>query len=335
MNPSALSTRILGPRDQFEAWRAWFSPVFEISCEPDATHFLAENKVWDLGELLISRVSAPSVRVLRSKSNLRRAPVDHWVLSYCRYGSTGIRTKASDLVVTGGVPYLWSFGEESESKRTDVDRIQILLPRDRHGEMAALLDASCGSALNSPWGHLLGEYMVLLDKWLPDLELEALPGLAAAVRGMVAACVAPSVDRIVLANNEIGRVNLERVRQVVRRQLKSASLCPSTLCTSVGISRSKLYRLFEHAGGVGHYIQRQRLLAAYSILSDPANGRTIHCISADFCFTDASTFSRAFKREFGQSPSDVRAAASRGKPVSAPSRIQPNFQSERFMDAIV
>ena len=38
------------------------------------------------------------------------------------------------------------------------------------------------------------------------------------------------------------------------------------------------------------------------------------------CFADGSTFSRAFRREFGMSPSDVRARASSGMPPNAPSR---------------
>jgi AraC-like DNA-binding protein len=336
MKSSSFSTRtLLDWRDQFDAWRTWFSPVFEISREGDATDFVAENEIWDLGGLAISRVSAPSVRVKRAKANLRRAPVDHWVLSYCRHGSTVIRTKNSDLVAASRVPYLWSLGEESESERTEVDRLQILFPRDTHGDMAGLLDASLGSALKPPWGYLLGEYMALLDEWLPRMKPEELPRLKAAVRSMVAASVAPSVDRIALANGGIRRVILERVRQVVRRHLKSSSLCPSALCTMVGISRSELYRLLEHAGGVSHYIQRQRLLAAYSTLCDPANAQSIQSVSADFCFMDASTFSRAFKREFGQSPSDVRAAAASGTPISAPSRIQPSFRREQFIDAIV
>jgi AraC-like DNA-binding protein len=76
----------------------------------------------------------------------------------------------------------------------------------------------------------------------------------------------------------------------------------------VGISRSNLYRLFEHEGGVARYIQRERLLEARSVLLNPAATQSISAVAEDLCFTDASSFSRVFKREFGCSPSEARSA---------------------------
>lgn len=90
------------------------------------------------------------------------------------------------------------------------------------------------------------------------------------------------------------------------------------------MSRSSLYRLFEGEGGIAHYIQRQRLLEAHKVLADPANTATIAAVSKDFCFADASTFCRGFKREFGHSPNDARAAALAGLALPAtPSRRPP------------
>jgi AraC-like DNA-binding protein len=75
------------------------------------------------------------------------------------------------------------------------------------------------------------------------------------------------------------------------------------------MSRSKLYRLMETEGGVARYIQRQRLLEAYTLLSDRSVNRTITAIAEELCFADTSGFSRAFRREFGASPRDVRATS--------------------------
>ena len=94
-----------------------------------------------------------------------------------------------------------------------------------------------------------------------------------------------------------------------------ADLRAEDLGRLVGMSRSNLYRLFEDTGGVARYIQRERLLEARAVLSDLATTQSISAIAEDFCFADASSFSRAFKREFGYSPSEVRSAALAGLAV--------------------
>jgi AraC-like DNA-binding protein len=68
------------------------------------------------------------------------------------------------------------------------------------------------------------------------------------------------------------------------------------------MSRSNLYRLFDDTGGVARYIRRERLLEARAVLSNPSTTQSISAITEDLCFADASSFSRAFKREFGIAP---------------------------------
>jgi AraC-like DNA-binding protein len=41
---------------------------------------------------------------------------------------------------------------------------------------------------------------------------------------------------------------------------------------------------------------------------NPAATQSISAVAEDLCFTDASSFSRGFKREFGCSPSEARLA---------------------------
>jgi AraC-like DNA-binding protein len=321
LTPNSFATRVLRPRDQFEAWREWYETVFDVIPQHSTgDEFPAEIHFWKLGGLALSRTSAPSVHIVRTKGHLRRDPVDHWIISYCARGAHLAKTADTELEVPARVPYLWSLGQEFLHERTHIDRVQFFMARDAFRDIAPLLDAACGSTLDAPLGHLLGDYMTALERHLPAVTEADFPRLTNAVGSMVAAAVAPSAERLAVAERQIDLGRKERVRQAVRRHLRTPTLRPENLSRLVGMSRSNLYRLFEDTGGVARYIQRERLLEAKAVLSDPTTTQSISVIAEDLCFADASSFSRTFKREFGYSPSEVRSAALVGLAVGAAPR---------------
>ena len=80
---------------------------------------------------------------------------------------------------------------------------------------------------------------------------------------------------------------------------------------------------------MAHYIQRRRLSESFTILCDASNRVLIGQVAEMLCFADGSSFSRAFRREFGMSPSDVRAGAVGGSPPtpSLKNAVAPGFRS--------
>jgi hypothetical protein len=109
MRPEIFATQSLSPRDQFEAWREWYHPVLEV-LPKQATddEFPAEEHMWKLGGLAMTGTIAPPVNFVRAKSNLRRDPVDHWVISYCARGAHFAQTAGVETEVLARVPFLWS-----------------------------------------------------------------------------------------------------------------------------------------------------------------------------------------------------------------------------------
>ena len=97
-----------------------------------------------------------------------------------------------------------------------------------------------------------------------------------------------------------------RVLALIRSQLGSVRLDPARLCQMAGMSRSQLYRLFEPDGGVARTIQRERLRAIRRILADPTDRRSLARIAEDLGMPDPSGFSRAFRQEFGMTPTEFR-----------------------------
>jgi AraC-like DNA-binding protein len=332
MVPVSFSTSGMRGPDRFDAWRSFYEPVFDVVPNQPAGGFDAELHLWTLGSFAMSRTIAPSVQITRTKNHLMNDPVDHWVISYCARSAHNTVTAGISAEVPARVPFLWSLGQEFSHERTNTERIQLLLPRDGFDDIASALDGALGSALNTPLGLLLGDYMAALERHLEGLTDADLPRLRDAVAAMVAAAVAPTAERAAVARRQIDLGRMERVRQVVRRHLRTPTLRPATLCRLVGMSRSNLYRLLEAKGGIAQYIQQQRLLEAHSLLGNPDNGQSITSLAEDFCFADVSSFSRAFRREFGYSPSDARRAAISGLPVVPPRR--PSSGEADFADML-
>lgn len=333
MIPLRFSTHDLAPRDQFAAWGSWFDTVFDVAANEPEKGFRAESSIWSLGGFGISLVNAPSLRALRTKELLRRNPVDHWVITLGRHRTVGLSGNAT-LDVPPRIPFVLSLGRELISQRVRDERLQLYLPRDSFSELAPVLDAMQGQALDTPLGKLLGEYIGLLERSMGELSDADLPRLTNAVRSMVLACVAPSVGHAVQAASLIDLSRREKARQVVERYLRNPSLGPATLCREIGMSRTQLYRLLQDDGGVARFIQRRRLLQSYTELSDPLNRSSIAEIAETLCFQDASSFSRAFKQEFGMTPRDVRAAWATGQMLTLPGGGDPDAEFATLKDCL-
>lgn len=320
MTPATFMTHPLPASEQFEAWRSWYASIFEIIArQPVAEGFRGKAVTWMLDGFAFSRVSTPPISANRSKINTRREPLDHWCVSLCKTNSSEYQGGSGWSMVPAMVPYVFSLGEEMSGERSR-HRIQLYLARDSFQTIAPLLDAARGMALETPEGRLLADYMILLERNIPDLPALDAAKLAVAIQAMLSACLAPTSGRVAEAERHIDLTLMERVRQAVRRNLRSPSLGPDRLCREAATSRSQLYRLLEGEGGVVHYIQRRRLSESFSILCDVSNNVSIGRVAEMLCFADASSFSRAFRREFGMSPSDVRAGAIGGLPPTPPPR---------------
>lgn len=113
----------------------------------------------------------------------------------------------------------------------------------------------------------------------------------------------------------------ERVARYIHQRLESSDLCPESIFRDVGISRSRLYRLFEETGGVANYIKLSRLWKARAALLSASRPR-ISSIAYQFGFISHAHFSRVFKRHFGYTPWECVTASGNHPPKSLESDSQ-------------
>jgi AraC-like DNA-binding protein len=299
--PLQFTTKGLPPRDQFPAWRAFMAGTIELDVRPNGSAgFAAEQSAWNLGSLALSLSELPGGG-LRVWHHYAHQPLDHWCLVLVMSNGNGSSAQRLSLRSLAR-PFVGHAGGAETI-------ISLYIPRDLFPASGALFDRFQEPIPHSPLTALLCEYLVSLCRRLADLPKDAVPGVTEATRELIVACLSPGAERIGIERPVVSEALLARARRIANQQLGAADLTPRHLARALGVSRSELYRLFEHSGGVAHFIKRQRLLAAHRAFADPLETRPIFAVAEGLGFADPSAFSRAFRAEFGYSPTHARAVA--------------------------
>jgi AraC-like DNA-binding protein len=292
------------PSDQFEVFRAVHREVADLQLiNSRGPSFPARQMVWDLNRMIFTYTKLPGDGYTHRWTHLKRAKVDHWYVllpfQFVHFGERRERPAAS--------PSLHCLAKPFEIETGAQGCIALFIPRDIL-DLTSVLDQMANTQFDGGTGSFLADYLLLLSRSLPELRMTELPTVVDATRSLLAACIAPSRERLVNARNPIDMTLLERARVLIGRRLLDQDLTPESICRDLHVSRSRLYRLFEPAGGIYAYIRRHRLLQSRDALSDNTDMRSVGEIAEHWGFVDPSAFSRAFKHEFGLSPREARMA---------------------------
>lgn len=330
--PLHFSTRDMARQDQFSAWQKQMEPLVEVrlpdGISPDEG-FPADQTVWNLGSILFVRQRMPAHSYMRSAARLRSSLIDHWYIGILRSGRSW--TEVDGLVAENepGKVELRSLGHPLRGRTTEAEAVFLYMPRDLFADTPGILDTANNSILSDNLAKLLIEYVNGLEASLSGLVAEDLSRVVHTVRDMVVNCLLSPTNAVLEQQIDLGL--MERARQHIQRNLHSPELTSDALSRTLGISRTRLYQMFEPSGGVHHYIRRRRLLAAHAALGDPANHQRILDIAEMAGFDSAANFSRAFSQEFGYSPREARKAIAPGPPVHPASHAEkkdlPSFET--------
>lgn len=287
--------------------KAWQSIVPFLSIEPRRPRelgYLGRITAWNLGSLMLAHTTTQASVFTRDDRLLRADGFDHWTL--CAPLSGTIVADGGAAVAGAGGCQVRALHRVDSGSNSDIDALFLVVPRDLCHPYASELDRLHGTNLPPGPGRLLVDYLRSLQRHLPLLDLDQLPMLVDATRNMVVACAVPSRDSLHEAMPAIQATQLERAKQFIRDNLLQPSLDTRELCRYLGMSRSSLYRLFEPLGGVARHIRSARLRDAHRALSTASDTRPVYTIARERGFDDPSEFSRAFKHQFGYSPTEAR-----------------------------
>lgn len=166
-------------------------------------------------------------------------------------------------------------------------------------------------ARSGPLGLLLDYFkMALRGHRLASVELRQL--FVTHVCDLVALAVGATRDADQLASRRgLRAARLNGAKGEIMRRLEAEGLTVADVAARLGVTPRYVQRLFETEGTTfTEYVTEQRLARAYRMLADARFlGRTITAIAFEVGFGNLSYFNRLFRRHYGATPSDVRAAA--------------------------
>jgi AraC-like DNA-binding protein len=185
--------------------------------------------------------------------------------------------------------------------------MQLGLPRDIAEEHLGPVRKLHGIVVAPEQAAMLASHLLHVRQALPNLTEAQEPRLARTVLDMLAIALdsGPIMPR---RDPAADTEPAAAARRAIDARLGLASLTVPSLCASLRISRSALYRMFEAEGGVEAYIRTQRLDRVRLALVDPENTDRIGELAYRWGFSDASHMTRQFREAFGTTPSAFRAA---------------------------
>ncbi|MCJ8055094.1 helix-turn-helix domain-containing protein [Shinella curvata] len=225
-----------------------------------------------------------------------------------------IRTVNGEIMrVEAGDISMFDLSRPMQAETQGCRNLTLVLPRHMLFSKDVQNDALHGLVLkrSTSTARLIGSHLRTLFDDICDITPAEAPAIVTATANLVTNLVGTQLnDRSQRSPTVRGAVIME-IRRYIEQHMALQDLGPDHLCKMFGLSRASLYRLFEPVGGVTDYIRTRRLRAAFDMLANDSK-RTVGEIAYASGFPDISTFSRAFRHQFGMSPSEVRETGDRG-----------------------
>lgn len=306
--------------DRFDFWRELVSrthaPIELVSAH--CHDFRAQQRLLDLGDVVIWPTSFQPVRFIRTPKLIRRSDPEAIHLSLPLHGVLGVSQNGQEVasgprtlcVLDPSRPFTATTGEDGRIHTG----IGLEVPKSLLPLTSNTIDRLIPSRIPAHQGMaaLLAQFLHQFASDTTSYRPSDGPRVATVAVDLLSALFAHLVDDDQALPPESRRHALIlQIRAFIDHNLHDPNLTPSVIASAHHISVSYLHRLFQdEKDTVASLVRRQRLERARLDLSDPTRRNTpVHEIASRWGFTHQAVFSRAFRHAHGVSPRDYREAA--------------------------
>lgn len=312
---STFGTQNLSPKEAFEAWRQTIDLVFDIRPRDESIErFHAHVDMFLFGDICIGTAKGGAQYFDRSRQKIGRDMSDYYLLQFYLGGRCSVREGNSARAMQPGDLFIVDAAQPLATATTAYDIVNLIVPRrlfapllrapDEQSQRILPGDMSLVALLREHVCALYRQASVLRTGQVRDIIQPTLELAACAINNAVADAQATSINLVLLA----------AIRRYIDDNLHDPELSSGKAAATFGISRRKLYYLFEFTDGFAAYVQERRLRRCHEALIDPAaRTASIAEIARANGFTSPASFSRAFRRTIGMTAREVRALAAEGE----------------------
>jgi len=313
-NPQILAARFATGgaegRLPIEAWRSQFGrAICELDIDPlPGREFRSEATLRALPGLGIASGRCSGARYWRPSHLITN---DDLIFVINHEGTDLAKQRGRDCVVAAGEAVLMNAGETGGVTNKSGARFTTM--RVPHAALAPAL-ADCDRAITRPI-PARNEALRLLLNYVSILEtaprLPAAQLVVSHVYDLMALAIGATTDAAHVATRRgLPAARLRAVKSTIAARIAGGGPVDiNTVAARIAVTPRYIQMLFENEGTTfSEFVLMQRLARAYRQLANTDQG---HCRISDVIFAagfnDVSYFNRVFRRNFGCTPSDVRA----------------------------
>ena len=314
-----FSTEDLPARDRISIWREVYArTIVKADTRPTVEGpFRCDARLCALPGLGIASMAISPSHVRRTRELIAADGNDDFVFVVSTDGTAVVSQVDREVTVGTGAAVLLSGAEAGDIAFHSTQRfLAFTIPAPALASMIPNRAAALMRPVAADAGALrmLIGYAALLQQGhalaSPDLQGHA----ATHVCDLVALAIGTTRDATHVAAGRGARAaRLVAIRKDVLANLSQVRLSPAMIARRHGVTERYVHRLFAGADQTfGEFVSTARLERARNLLLAPAHAdKTIGDIAHSVGYGEISTFNRAFRRRFGDTPSALRSGTRR------------------------
>jgi AraC-like DNA-binding protein len=313
-----LSTSDVDAREGFDYWADAVSSTFvPLECSTTLDRpFTAELISIGVGDLQLTRVTAASHRVARTRRTIRRDDPEMIKVSLQLRGTAWISQDGRDAVLADGDltmydtsrPYTLMFDEHRQYSIA-----VVMFPGSLLGIPADALRRLTATRVSGRdgLGSLVSPFLSRLAESADGDSLVLSSRLGQNVLALLETVFRERLDLGPATAERVSTARLLTIKAWLDRHLDQPELTPETVAAAHHISLRYLHKLFEEEQTtVSRWIKHRRLEGCRRDFADPSLLRfTVTAVAARWGMLDPAAFSRSFRASYGLSPREYRARA--------------------------